>query len=253
MNKNDLKIIGKIIALSRAGDGWVRVRTTLKPAADILQHNIWYLEHNGQWLQKHVIAITYNPKNKEFIVQLEGIEDSETATVWVGADIAISSRKLIASNFSHHQVKETGPNATESRINTDVLEDVYMDISRNLIKLGLKEAKKFLQNLKQRQRKHHGNANRNSGPGKTSSRDAHPLLKDMGGMPPTLSEEEHLLEEALDAARNGNELKLANKLALVPSLRARLTQELKHSNKLVNKLQNTNQPKFDPRPRPPGH
>ena len=67
--------------------GWVRVRSDMEPADDLLRYDEWLLDRGGEWRPISVRAVRAH--GNVLIAHLEGIDDRDAAGRFAGARIGL--------------------------------------------------------------------------------------------------------------------------------------------------------------------
>lgn len=70
----------------------MRVHSYTEPREAILGYVPWYLRHDGQWLARKLVK--GRVQGKGIVAALEGIDNRDAATLWVGCEIAIHRDQL---------------------------------------------------------------------------------------------------------------------------------------------------------------
>ena len=74
--------------------GWVRVRSDMEPAEDLLQHRTWLLERAGGW--SPVAVRSARAHGNALVAHLEGIEDRDAAAELAGMRLGLPRDALPA-------------------------------------------------------------------------------------------------------------------------------------------------------------
>lgn len=67
--------------------GWVRIRSDMEPAEELLRHDPWLVERAGGW--RAVGVLSARPQGNSLVAHLEGIEDRGAASDLTGARLGL--------------------------------------------------------------------------------------------------------------------------------------------------------------------
>ncbi|ADE14100.1 16S rRNA processing protein RimM [Nitrosococcus halophilus Nc 4] len=88
---NRYVLIGRISGVYGI-QGWVRVYSYTEPRDNILRYEPWYLQQNGKWIARRLLE--GRTQGKGIVVALDGIDDRDVATQWIGREIAVHREQL---------------------------------------------------------------------------------------------------------------------------------------------------------------
>ena len=74
--------------------GWVRVRSDMEPADELLRYDTWLLDRGGGW--RPVTVRTARPHGRVLIVHLQGVDDRDAASELAGARLGLPRDALPA-------------------------------------------------------------------------------------------------------------------------------------------------------------
>ncbi len=89
--ESDRVLLGHITGTSGL-KGWVKVHSDTDPRENIFGFKSWWLENSGTWTQVDVLQ--GRPQGKTIVVHIKGFDTPETASVLIGAKIAVSRLDL---------------------------------------------------------------------------------------------------------------------------------------------------------------
>ena len=72
--------------------GWVRVRSDMEPAEELLRHDTWLVERAGGW--QPVSVLSARPQGSSLVAHLEGFEDRDAAADLTGARLGLPRSAL---------------------------------------------------------------------------------------------------------------------------------------------------------------
>ena len=86
----DRPVVATVGAVGRAHGirGWVRVRSDMEPAEELLRHETWLLERGGAWRPFAVHAA--RPQGRVLITHFAGIEDRDAAAALAGSRVGLA-------------------------------------------------------------------------------------------------------------------------------------------------------------------
>jgi len=88
---DEIVIVGRIAGLYGV-KGWVKVFSHTDPRENILRYSPWLLHRGGRW---HEVALREGRRQgKGLVARLDGCDDRDAATAWLGADVAIRRGQL---------------------------------------------------------------------------------------------------------------------------------------------------------------
>ncbi|HIE54084.1 MAG TPA: ribosome maturation factor RimM [Chromatiaceae bacterium] len=124
----------RLVALGRISGlhgvrGWVKVYSDTRPRQNILQYSPWYLQLEGRWQARDVLA--GRSQGKTLVARLEGCGDRETARQLMGATIAVRRSQLETSDGDYYWTDLEGLRVvTETGVNLGVV-DHLMETGSN--------------------------------------------------------------------------------------------------------------------------
>jgi 16S rRNA processing protein RimM len=84
-------VLGRIVGLFGV-QGWVKVFSYTRPREGIFDYRQWLLRRNEGW---HAARLRQGrPQGKGLVAWLEGLDDRDQASEWIGADIAVEAEHL---------------------------------------------------------------------------------------------------------------------------------------------------------------
>jgi 16S rRNA processing protein RimM len=100
MSNDPLLLMGKIVAVYGI-QGWVKVQSFTQPMGNLLRYQPWQLQRNGQPLPSVKVRQS-RPHGNVLVAQLEGVDDRNQASSWVGVEIYLARSQLPRPTSGQH-------------------------------------------------------------------------------------------------------------------------------------------------------